>query len=116
MNVGFVDGSRVVANPPPFPSLLRLPFALPSPSLPVNPQLAKGYPEYKDNAAKVKLVEVTSGDYYGKGYQDVQNRVPAIQNTMEDLGWAPKVDMQAALRHIFDAYRGQLDDARALAG
>jgi nucleoside-diphosphate-sugar epimerase len=79
-------------------------------------QLAKSYPEYKENAAKVKLVEVTSGDYYGKGYQDVQNRVPAIQNTMEDLGWAPKVDMQAALRHIFDAYRGQLDDARALAG
>src|SRR3954471_2007446 len=66
-------------------------------------QLAKSYPEYKETAAKVKLMEVTSGDYYGKGYQDVQNRVPAIQNTMEDLGWAPKVDMQAALRHIFDA-------------
>jgi nucleoside-diphosphate-sugar epimerase len=77
--------------------------------------LAKEYPEYRDNAAKVKLVEVTSGDYYGKGYQDVQNRVPAIDNTMKELGWAPKVDMAAALRHIFDAYRGQLDDARALA-
>ena len=78
-------------------------------------ELARGYPEYRDNAAKVKLVEVTSGEYYGKGYQDVQNRVPAIDNTMKDLGWAPKVDMAAALRHIFDAYRGQLEDARALA-
>ena len=78
-------------------------------------ELAKTYPEYRDNAAKVKLVEVTSGDYYGKGYQDVQNRVPAIDNTMKELGWAPKVDMKDALRHIFDAYRGQLDDARALA-
>src|SRR5438477_4090576 len=39
--------------------------------------LAKTYPEYKRNAAKVKLLEVTSGEYYGKGYQDVQNRVPA---------------------------------------
>jgi len=77
--------------------------------------LAKGYPEYKENAARVQLVDVTSGDYYGKGYQDVQNRVPSIKNTMADLGWAPKVDMQAALRHIFDAYRGQLEDARALA-
>src|SRR6188472_3717889 len=56
-------------------------------------ELAKGYPEYRDNAARVKLVEVTSGEYYGKGYQDVQNRVPAIANTMKDLGWAPKVDM-----------------------
>src|SRR5690349_4742363 len=79
-------------------------------------ELAKSYPEYRDNGARVKLVDVSSGEYYGKGYQDVQNRVPAIENTMKDLGWAPKVDMKTALRHIFDAYRGQLEDARALAG
>jgi nucleoside-diphosphate-sugar epimerase len=77
--------------------------------------LAKAYPEYRDNAAKVKLLEVTSGDYYGKGYQDVQNRVPKIENTMSELGWAPKVDMKDALKQIFDAYRGQLEDARELA-
>jgi nucleoside-diphosphate-sugar epimerase len=78
-------------------------------------ELAKSYPEYRDNAARVKLVEVTSGEYYGKGYQDVQNRVPAIANITKDLGWAPKVDMPTALARIFDAYRSQLDDARALA-
>jgi nucleoside-diphosphate-sugar epimerase len=78
--------------------------------------LAKSYPEYRDSAARVKLVEVSSGEYYGKGYQDVQNRVPKIDNTMQDLGWAPKVDMQTALKRIFDAYRSQLEDARALAG
>jgi nucleoside-diphosphate-sugar epimerase len=77
--------------------------------------LAKEYPEYRDNAAKVKLADVSSGEYYGKGYQDVQNRVPAIANTMKELGWEPRVDMATALRHIFDAYRGQLEDARALA-
>jgi nucleoside-diphosphate-sugar epimerase len=77
--------------------------------------LAKEYPEYRDTAAKVKLLEVSSGEYYGKGYQDVQNRVPAIENTTKDLGWEPRVDMATALRHIFDAYRGQLEDARALA-
>jgi len=77
--------------------------------------LAATYPEYKKNAAKVKLVNTSAGKYYGKGYQDVQNRVPKIDNTMKDLGWKPKVDMKAALKHIFDAYRGQLDDARALA-
>jgi nucleoside-diphosphate-sugar epimerase len=78
--------------------------------------LAATYPEYKKNAAKVKLVNTSAGKYYGKGYQDVQNRVPKIENTMKDLGWKPKVDMKAALKHIFDAYRGQLEDARALAG
>jgi len=76
--------------------------------------LAATYPEYKKNAAKVKLVKTSAGKYYGKGYQDVQNRVPKIDNTMQDLGWKPKVDMKAALKHIFDAYRSQLDDARAL--
>lgn len=78
-------------------------------------ELAKSYPEYRESAARVDLLEVTSADYYGKGYQDVQNRVPRIDNTMQELGWAPKVAMKDALRHIFDAYRGQLEDAKALA-
>ena len=77
--------------------------------------LAAQYPEYRANAARVELVDVSSGEYYGPGYQDVQHRVPAIANTMAELDWAPKVDMATALRHIFDAYRGHLDDARALA-
>ena len=76
--------------------------------------LARTYPEYRRNAAKVKLVDTSASKYYGKGYQDVQNRVPKIDNTMQDLGWKPRVDMKAALKHIFDAYRSQLDDARAL--
>jgi nucleoside-diphosphate-sugar epimerase len=77
--------------------------------------LAKTYPEYRKNAAKVKLVETSAAKYYGKGYQDVQNRVPRIDNTMKDLGWRPKVDMKTALKHIFEAYRGQLEQARELA-
>ncbi|HUQ27575.1 MAG TPA: bifunctional UDP-4-keto-pentose/UDP-xylose synthase [Usitatibacter sp.] len=76
--------------------------------------LAQTYPEYKKSAARVKLVNTSAGKYYGKGYQDVQNRVPKITNTMKDLGWKPKVDMKTALKRIFDAYRSQLDDARAL--
>jgi len=76
--------------------------------------LAKTYPEYRDNAAKVKLVETTSGDYYGKGYQDVQNRVPKITNTKKDLGWAPQVSMADALKGIFDHYRKELEDASHL--
>jgi len=31
-----------------------------------------------------------------------------------DLGWAPKVDMPTALKRIFDAYRGQVAEARGL--
>ena len=77
-------------------------------------RLAADMPEYAESAKNVKLVETSSGAYYGAGYQDVQNRVPKITNTMRDLDWAPKADMQTALRKIFDAYRGQIAQARAL--
>ena len=76
--------------------------------------LAREYPEYRENAAAVTIVETTAADYYGSGYQDVQNRVPSIDNTRADLDWAPVVEMDDALRRIFDAYRGRVADARAL--
>jgi len=77
-------------------------------------ELAKSYPEYRDNAAKVKMVETTSAAYYGKGYQDVQNRVPKIENTMKDLDWKPEYTMEQALKHVFDAYKDQVAAARDL--
>ncbi len=77
-------------------------------------KLALEYPEYRETAQRVKLVETTSEAYYGKGYQDVQNRVPKITNTQADLEWAPQVNMADALRFIFDSYRGQVAEARGL--
>jgi nucleoside-diphosphate-sugar epimerase len=77
--------------------------------------LALRYPEYRDNAAQVRLVEVSADDYYGKGYQDAQHRVPKIDDTERELGWSPKVDMATALSRIFDSYRSSIDEARALA-
>ena len=76
--------------------------------------LAKQYPEYVANARKVKLKLVSADNYYGAGYQDVQNRVPKITNTMADLDWKPRVNMKDALRNIFDAYRGHVAEARHL--
>jgi nucleoside-diphosphate-sugar epimerase len=77
-------------------------------------QLAASYPEYSPTARQVKLIDTTADAYYGSGYQDVQNRVPHIANTMHDLGWKPAVSMKDALKHIFDAYRGQVLEARHL--
>jgi nucleoside-diphosphate-sugar epimerase len=76
--------------------------------------LALTYPEYRDSAKVVELIETTAEAYYGKGYQDVQNRVPMIANTCADLDWKPKVTMAESLKHIFDAYRGQVGEARRL--
>jgi nucleoside-diphosphate-sugar epimerase len=76
--------------------------------------LARQYPEYRESAAAVTIVETTAAEYYGAGYQDVQNRVPKIDNARADLDWSPTVGMDDALRRIFDAYRGHVGDARAL--
>ncbi|MEO8344769.1 MAG: bifunctional UDP-4-keto-pentose/UDP-xylose synthase [Betaproteobacteria bacterium] len=76
--------------------------------------LSKRYPEYAENAAKVTITDTTAAEYYGTGYQDVQNRVPKITNTCADLDWEPKVGMEDALTRIFESYRGQVAQARHL--
>src|SRR5262245_11476598 len=77
-------------------------------------KLALKYPEYRDAAKKVRIVKTTADRYYGRGYQDVQNRVPKIENTRRELGWKPRVPMNEALRRIFDAYRTHVAEAKHL--
>ena len=76
--------------------------------------LARQYPEYADSAAQVKILETTSAAYYGAGYQDTVHRVPKIDNTRADLDWQPRVSFEDALRSIFEAYRGDVAEARRL--
>ena len=76
--------------------------------------MAAEYPEYASGAANTRIIEVTSGQFYGKGYQDVQNRLPKITGTVDDLGWKPTIDMKTALRRIFDSYRSKVVEARSL--
>ena len=76
--------------------------------------MAADYPEYAEMAQRTKIVETSSGSFYGKGYQDVQNRQPKISDTMQLLGWAPQVTMETALRRIFESYRQKVVEARAL--
>jgi len=76
--------------------------------------LALEYPEYRAKAKKVRIVDTTAAAYYGKGYQDVQHRVPKIENTCSDLKWKPRVGMRSALKRIFDAYRTHVAEARHL--
>jgi nucleoside-diphosphate-sugar epimerase len=75
---------------------------------------AKSLDAYAESAARVRLVEVSAEKYYGAGYQDVRGRVPWIANTTEELGWTPRIDMPTALRSIFESYKANLPDARAL--
>ena len=77
-------------------------------------ELALTYPEFCESARRVRMIDVSSEIYYGTGYQDMQNRVPVIDNTCSELGWEPKIGIQQALGHIFDAYRSRIGEAEAL--
>ena len=76
--------------------------------------MARSIPEYQPQASKVSIVEVGSVEYYGKGYQDIQNRVPFIENTCQELGWMPHVTLEASLERIFETYRNEVAAAIAL--
>jgi nucleoside-diphosphate-sugar epimerase len=77
-------------------------------------EIAGEIPEYQAGAAAVRLIDVPSTTYYGAGYEDIQTRVPWIENTQTDFGWAPRVGICDALRNIFDAYRDEVATAGAL--
>lgn len=62
----------------------------------------KTYPHYRALAEQTKIVEVLADQYYGKGYQDVLNRVPAIQAAQQHLDWVPRVGMEEALKNTLD--------------
>ena len=77
--------------------------------------MARAIPEYASAAARSSIVEIESADFYGQGYQDVQNRVPRIDETCDELGWSPQVAMATSLERIFEAYRTRVAEAQSLA-
>jgi nucleoside-diphosphate-sugar epimerase len=52
-----------------------------------------------------QMLAIALEQYYGVGYQDTTRRVPRIDNIQQDLAWTPKIDMDTALRKLFEAYR-----------
>jgi nucleoside-diphosphate-sugar epimerase len=66
--------------------------------------LVKEYPAYRDKAEACRIIEVTSDSFYGKGYQDMLNRVPSVKNAEERLGWRPTTGIDEALRKTLDFY------------
>jgi nucleoside-diphosphate-sugar epimerase len=69
--------------------------------------IAQEFPRLRDNAKATEIVDVSAGDYYGKYYQDIQVRVPAIEAARRDLGWSPKTDLDTCIRRTIEFYVGQ---------
>jgi nucleoside-diphosphate-sugar epimerase len=62
------------------------------------------HPSFGPKARQTPIVDVSSGEYYGSGYQDILTRVPSIRRAKEILGWEPKVGMDEAIRRTVDFY------------
>ena len=58
----------------------------------------------RETRAATEIVDVSAGEYYGKYYQDIQVRVPAIHAAERDLGWRPTTDMDTAIRRTIEFY------------
>lgn len=69
----------------------------------------KDYPEFRAHAEKARVVVVPSEKYFGKYYQDIKKRVPAIANAKRRLGWTPKVDLKDAIRLTLDYHLAHRD-------
>jgi nucleoside-diphosphate-sugar epimerase len=69
----------------------------------------KGYPDYAEHVKAAKVVKVSSGQYFGKYYQDIQKRVPSIANAKKHLGWTPKVNLKTAIKLTLDYHLAHKD-------
>ncbi|MGH8288803.1 MAG: bifunctional UDP-4-keto-pentose/UDP-xylose synthase [Steroidobacteraceae bacterium] len=82
-------------------------------------RIAQEFPVLRESARATQIVEVSAGEYYGKYYQDIQVRVPAIHAAERDLGWRPTTDIDTAIRCTIEFYVKQENfsaRAAALAG
>ena len=50
------------------------------------------------------FIVVESGAFYGKGYQDVQHRVPSIRNAKKLLDWEPKIGLEQSIETTLDFF------------
>jgi len=67
-------------------------------------EISKEFPELAERAAAASITDVSAGEYYGKYYQDIQIRVPAIKAAAEQLGWAPSTNLRDAVRKTIAYY------------
>jgi nucleoside-diphosphate-sugar epimerase len=67
-------------------------------------EVSAEFPQLRERAQAAQVNSVTSGEYYGKYYQDIQTRVPSIEAAREQLGWEPSTDLRTAVRSTIDYY------------
>ena len=62
----------------------------------------KNYPQFAEKANKVQLAEIPAAKYYGKNYDDMQDRLPSVQKIKDLLGWEPQTSLREAIKLTLD--------------
>ncbi len=70
-------------------------------------QITAQFEGYEGVGLTVRLIEKAGEAHYGKGYQDLQVRVPCIENAKKHLNWTPKIDLHTALKRTIAFYINQ---------
>ena len=65
---------------------------------------AKKFPEFRAAAEAAVLDTVPSELYYGRSYDDMQNRIPSVRKMEEKLGWRPATGMRELLSRTIAWY------------
>ena len=64
----------------------------------------KKLPVYREKAEKAELEIISADAYYGKTYDDMQNRLPSVEKMETLLGWKPRTGMRDLLNRTISWY------------
>jgi Nucleoside-diphosphate-sugar epimerases len=69
-----------------------------------------------DSGGEIDIVDVSSGQFYGIGYDDSDRRVPDISKAKKLLNWSPSIGLDEALARTIRAYIDEYGNASKKAG
>jgi nucleoside-diphosphate-sugar epimerase len=64
------------------------------------------FPQFAEHAQHTVLQSTSAVDYFGVGYQDVQSRVPSIEEAKTYLGWQPHTSIVQGIQKTLAYYFG----------
>jgi nucleoside-diphosphate-sugar epimerase len=64
----------------------------------------KKFPQFREKAEAAKLDDIKASDYYGKNYDDMQNRLPSIEKMVRLLDWKPRTGIRDMLHKTVEWY------------
>jgi UDP-4-amino-4-deoxy-L-arabinose formyltransferase/UDP-glucuronic acid dehydrogenase (UDP-4-keto-hexauronic acid decarboxylating) len=62
------------------------------------------HPKHRDDRIYSEIIEVSSANFYGKGYQDIITRKPSIEKARRLLGWEPRVTLDDSLKMTLSSF------------